>query len=549
MESRLSRNSCDKFLAKARGLRYENPAEALELSHEALQLAQKEQYSKGIAEASCLLAKLSVDSDYQSVMLHASLASEHFGLMGDLAGESEVKLILYRYYERENWMVKAHYALVDAIELATAAKNVQIQAEALLEMSRFSRRRGELLKAHQYLQRADECSKNAKKVEEVVRHAIRVEYQRIFLDKGSFALVPAAVETSALYFESVFHYREAFAAWVLLVEMYAYKGQEQACRRAVRSTLDFSKRHRKVYAGTFWSVLANLMHEVGRPRIASRLLQRTISLAFEQGDIPLKIDALRRLSTVQNELGQPQLAFQTLEDHLRLKEAHFSLDSERHMQEMQAAYRVKTVENESQSLKQKNEDLAKVNKRLQAVIREKDQLQRDLERLVSIDDLTGIYNRRHVLQLGQELVTRYHRQHDPGVVMVLDIDHFKSINDTFGHAAGDEALRRFVKSCQKALRPTDVFGRLGGEEFGIFLSRTSLEIALRVAERLRHSIRGTKTNDILGERKITASIGVCAITKDHKTIEDVLHDADVALYEAKNSGRDQYRVAPAERAA
>lgn len=549
MESRVTRNNLDRNLAKARVLRFEDPAQARALAEHVLQESQAIGYNKGIADASCVLARLAFENDYESIMLHASVASEHFGLMGDLAGESEVKLILYRYFERENWMVKAHYALVDAIEIAAAARSGRIHTEALLEMSRFSRRRGELVKAHQFLVRAEESVNRLRMVDDRLRHMIRVERQRLHFLKGNRTLHPSIVESGAKYFDQAHQHAEAFAAWVLLIEIWAYQLAEPQCKSAVEEALRFTREHPHVYAGELWSVLARLMKTKGRPRISSHLLHRALSAATLQGDTALQIDALGRLASVQNQLGQTHLAFQTLEAHVRLKEAHINQDTERHMQEMQAAYRVKTVETESENLKQKNDDLARVNRRLQAVIREKDQLQRDLERLVSIDDLTGIYNRRHLLSLGHDLVARFHKQQDPGVVMVLDIDHFKVINDTFGHAAGDEALRRFVKSCQKALRPTDVFGRLGGEEFGIFLSRTKLDVALRVAERLRYSIRATKTNDIIGDRQLTASIGVCAISENHKTVESVLHDADVALYEAKNAGRDQYRVASSERAA
>ncbi|HLO97277.1 MAG TPA: GGDEF domain-containing protein [Fimbriimonas sp.] len=530
-------------------LRFEDPAQSRALANEVLTESQALEYHKGIAEANCVLAKLAIESDFEKVLQHTSVASEHYGLMGDLAGESEVKLILYRYFERENWMVKAHYALVDAIEISGMARSGRIHTEALLEMSRFSRRRGELVKAEQFLIRAEESSTRLKMVDDRLRHMIRVERERLHFLKGNRAIHPSIVETGARFFDQAHHHVEAFGAWVLLIEIWAHQAAEPQCKGAVKEALRFTREHPHVYAGELWSVLARLMKTKGRLRISERLLQKTLSAASLQGDTALQIDALSRLSSIQYELGHVHLAYQTLEAHVRLKEAHLNQDTERHMQEMQAAYRVKTVETESENLKQKNDDLARVNKRLQSVIREKDQLQRDLERLVSIDDLTGVYNRRHVLSLGQNLVARFHKQQDPGVVMVLDIDHFKVINDTFGHAAGDEALRRFVKSCQRALRPTDIFGRLGGEEFGIFLSRTQLDVALRVAERLRLSIRATKTNDLIGDRQLTASIGVCAITEKHKTVESVLHDADVALYEAKNAGRDQFRVATGEQAA
>ena len=193
-------------------------------------------------------------------------------------------------------------------------------------------------------------------------------------------------------------------------------------------------------------------------------------------------------------------------------------------------------------MKRTNTDLALLNERLEATLLEKKTLQKELERLATIDDLTGALNRRESLAFGSEIIVRFHSQNRPAVVMVVDIDHFKSINDNFGHNVGDEVLRRFTKSCQRVLRPTDRFGRLGGEEFCILLDRTELEIALKVAERVMNSIRSCRVLDILGERSITVSIGIVEVNRKHKTIEAALNDADVALYEAKRTGRDKICV-------
>ena len=120
---------------------------------------------------------------------------------------------------------------------------------------------------------------------------------------------------------------------------------------------------------------------------------------------------------------------------------------------------------------------------------------------------------------------------------MLDIDHFKSVNDTFGHSIGDEALRVFSDSVVQNLRDSDVWGRLGGEEFALVLSEDR-EGTLQTAQRLRQAIGQIVINTPSGELRMTASIGVAYLQSDHN-IELLLNKADDALYKAKNQGRDQ----------
>jgi diguanylate cyclase (GGDEF)-like protein len=180
-------------------------------------------------------------------------------------------------------------------------------------------------------------------------------------------------------------------------------------------------------------------------------------------------------------------------------------------------------------------------------LREREQLQQELERMATIDELTGVLNRRRILAIGTDFVARFHAQGRPGVVLVVDIDNFKSINDNYGHPVGDEVLRRFTQSCQRVLRPTDFLGRLGGEEFCILLDRTDMEIAHRVAERVLASIRTTRVDDLMTDRIVTASIGMSEVKKHHDTIATVLHDADLGLYEAKRTGRDRMCIGKPEK--
>lgn len=153
------------------------------------------------------------------------------------------------------------------------------------------------------------------------------------------------------------------------------------------------------------------------------------------------------------------------------------------------------------------------------------------------DSLTGIYNRRGLFQVGDFEITRARRIGRPFSTLLLDIDHFKRVNDHYGHAVGDQALRSLAERCRTGSRNVDLVGRYGGEEFVILLTETHLEAAHMVAERLRQSIMDAPFQTDAGPLRITISIGVAEANED-ETLKELIQRADMALYEAKNKGRN-----------
>lgn len=175
---------------------------------------------------------------------------------------------------------------------------------------------------------------------------------------------------------------------------------------------------------------------------------------------------------------------------------------------------------------------------LQDVTREKELLE-EVKRLASTDVLTGVGNRRHFMSRAAEEISRARRAGDPLSFFLLDIDFFKRINDTYGHDGGDKVLQELAHKCLEVLRTSDVFCRIGGEEFAALLPETDMDNAARIAERLRISIEQMVV--ISGDDKIqfTACMGLAQLKKNDTTAEEVLKRADKALYEAKESGRNR----------
>lgn len=162
-------------------------------------------------------------------------------------------------------------------------------------------------------------------------------------------------------------------------------------------------------------------------------------------------------------------------------------------------------------------------------------------RLLSItDSLTGAYNRRHFIDEAEKEIIRARRYNHATGLLLLDIDHFKRVNDTYGHAIGDEALKAFTAACQHELRSNDVLGRLGGEEFAVLLPETDGTGARLVAERIRHAVEDIGVvSEHHGIVRLTVSIGVSSCSGGARTVDALLSTADEALYRAKAAGRNR----------
>lgn len=164
----------------------------------------------------------------------------------------------------------------------------------------------------------------------------------------------------------------------------------------------------------------------------------------------------------------------------------------------------------------------------------------EFEHLATHDSLTGAHTRRAVLAACADELARWSRYGKPFSLLILDIDHFKRINDTHGHLAGDQVLTHFVRLAHSHLRSADRLGRYGGEEFVVLLPETASADAQAVAERMRAALDATP--EAAGLPHCTVSIGVTTAQPGDKSVDTLIARADAALYEAKAQGRNQVRV-------
>ena len=167
-----------------------------------------------------------------------------------------------------------------------------------------------------------------------------------------------------------------------------------------------------------------------------------------------------------------------------------------------------------------------------------------MQQLASHDELTGTLNRRSLMAALERECSRAERSGAPFSIAMIDLDHFKRVNDSHGHAAGDEVLRAFAAAVLATVRVTDVFGRYGGEEFLIILVGDDPALALNAMARVRAAVAATDWSSIAPELSVTLSAGIASYRK-RETIEQLMHRADLALYQAKDAGRDTIIASPA----
>ena len=190
-------------------------------------------------------------------------------------------------------------------------------------------------------------------------------------------------------------------------------------------------------------------------------------------------------------------------------------------------------------LAEQADELKQLNQALTAEINQRKKLEQELITLASTDSLTGLLTRRQFFELGQRELSRKARSGASLSVLLTDLDHFKRINDLYGHAAGDKVLSAVGELFRTQLRDIDLVGRLGGEEFGVLLPEAELHVAKNIAERLCGALADSSCLHNGQKILATMSIGISEVDSDETGLENAFSRADKALYLAKEQGRNQ----------
>ena len=164
--------------------------------------------------------------------------------------------------------------------------------------------------------------------------------------------------------------------------------------------------------------------------------------------------------------------------------------------------------------------------------------EQELHKLAYIDPLANCHNRRSFLTYANTTFERSRRYKHTFAILFIDIDRFKDINDNYGHAIGDKAIKEMTRICLENIRDSDILGRIGGDEFGIILQECGLEYAIQTAEKLRKRISDHIVSSKLGAIKFSISVGAATVEECDTGVDDTLKRADRNLYKAKRTGRN-----------
>ncbi len=258
--------------------------------------------------------------------------------------------------------------------------------------------------------------------------------------------------------------------------------------------------------------------------VVSAMVAAAMALLLAFGLDRLVVGPLRELQRVARQMGEGQL--DTRAPKLTGRELNELADSFNRM----AAALKEEREGLERAVAERTRELSEANERL--------------ERLAVTDGLTGVFNHRRFQESLAQEILRANRTEQPLSVLMLDVDHFKKFNDSFGHPAGDELLRKLASTMAAELRATDLLARYGGEEFAVLLPDTGKDMAAQAAERLRVAVEQNLRSDVPGG-SVTISAGVATWKVDGTTGQELLTAADRALYQAKHRGRNRVAIAEA----
>lgn len=282
--------------------------------------------------------------------------------------------------------------------------------------------------------------------------------------------------------------------------------------------------------------IGDVYYRLSRADEALPYLQQAHATALQINSRYLLMASCQSLADAFELAGDFKLALEYHKQFHEINESIFNEQTDLKLKTLDVTHRVETARREAEIYYLRNVEL-------QREIEERQKIQAALQEMATTDPLTGILNRRHFYALAEHAVERMQHHNRPLSVIMLDIDHFKRVNDTYGHAVGDQALIKIASLLQKNMRQADLVARYGGEEFVILLPETNLAQAIRIAERLRKQVPKLGIDVRYPQLILTVSLGIADDGgQQAPSLSDLLGWADQALYKAKQSGRNRISV-------
>jgi len=281
--------------------------------------------------------------------------------------------------------------------------------------------------------------------------------------------------------------------------------------------------------------LGKLRLSQGKLKPAKADLLRSLEISNKIGARQFQMECHSNLHQIAEQQGDWERAIAHHKAYHEIYTENYNKTASNKLAMLKVAHQIETAKRDAEIYHLRNEEL--LNE-----IEERKKAEEALRELAMTDPLTELFNRRHFFSVAEYLLAEAMRYNHPLSVMILDIDFFKQVNDSYGHAVGDEAIKLLAATIKSIIRASDVAARFGGDEFVILMPETDTEKALKAAQRLQFSLAKKTITTSQKHFYFTLSIGAASISEDVNSIDMLLECADRALYVAKQAGRNQVQV-------
>lgn len=527
--------------ARAWKLLLKNPHQAIDLSQQAAELAQSagaygSPYAPGLAESWYQLGRFHLQlAQYDQALSYLGQAQPQFELLEDTEKLISISIYTGVTYAHLGDFAEAMQHLLRG--LATARRNTRrdLVASALNNIGFTLISSGDFRQA---LPNLEESLVIFKELGDKEGQATTLDsLAQTHLGLEAFEPALRCAEEGVALCRTLGARRREAAGLDTAGRILSQQGRPDAAEASLRAALELARRNGyRLEEETALRHLGGLQAQLGRIDAAKASLEESVRIAADIGARRNEYEGHAQLADLHRRRGQFEQALAHFELFHQVKESVFNERNEMRLRGLAIQHRLETAEKEAEIYQLRS-------KELEHEVGERRKSEAALQELATTDALTGLSNRRQVLDLAGKALIVSQRYRHPLAVIMLDIDRFKTINDTYGHAAGDVVIIEFARRIRVKLRTSDILGRYGGDEFLIALPQTDVASALPIVRRFKESISAVPVAAKETQVDVGTSIGVCSNELDYSLTLDVLIDrADQALYKAKTGGRNRIEV-------
>ncbi|MEN4012582.1 MAG: diguanylate cyclase [Chloroflexota bacterium] len=526
----------DALLRRTGPLTQTNPQRALELAREAARLAGEDapsslEHRKILGKALILQGKALLEMDAYDKAIPCYLSAlDCFNPAADTAPSAEALLGLGSGLMMMGSFPEAMQNLMRALSIFQSIKESAGEAAARIKLGQLYLLLGEAEKSLPHLENALDLAQFQTDLR--LEAEVQIYLSRAFAECNRHqAAVRAGLRGVEIY-QNLGIQRGEVEALNTLGEVYLKRGELSLALNFLQLSADVAQRiGKRLELASAYRKIGSIHTRLENFPAAAQSLHAALEVADEINARQEQAECHRLLAEAHKAAGEYHLALHHLEKFIVIHHAAFDEESDRRLKTIEIIHEVENARKDAEIYQLRNVAL-------QQEIEERKKAQSALERIATQDALTGLANRRYFLELANRTLEQARRYQRPLSIVMMDVDHFKQINDTFGHNTGDQVLVSVAHCMLTVLRKVDILGRYGGDEFVILLPETTQEGARRLTERLRQVV--SQQSLIAGgvSLPISLSIGFASnINHPDLPLDELLQRADRALYFSKQAGR------------